>query len=110
MGMATFSSNSEPTPPVPPSRDRQVVALHPAGDHHGGFADHGIDFARHDGRSRLDRRQCNLKQPPSWAGAHPTQIVGNLGERDRDRPQKAGRFDHTIPGGLGFKMILGLGK
>src|ERR1700689_3135256 len=54
------------------------VDLH--ADHSHGFALRGVDFAGHDGRSRLVFWDGDFSQSAARAGSQPANVVGNLHE------------------------------
>ncbi|GAA3047234.1 hypothetical protein GCM10020000_29160 [Streptomyces olivoverticillatus] len=49
-------------------------------------------------------------RPVRGAGAHPAQIVGDLGEADRDGAQLAAGLHQPVAGALGLEVVAGLGQ
>ena len=66
--------------------DRRVVADHLRADLQHDLRDHRVDLARHDRGALLQLGQEQLADAGARAGAHHRQVVGDLGQRDRDRP------------------------
>ena len=52
----------------------------------------------------------DLGEPAPRARGHPAQVVGDLVERDGDRPQHPGRLDEGVAGSLGLEVVTGLGE
>ena len=46
------------------------------------FCHDRIDFARHDGRTRLTSRQFQFVEAAAWTGSHEAEIVGHLDEHE----------------------------
>ena len=69
-------------------RDGRVVADDLEADHVEHLGHDGVDFARHDGRSRLHRRERNLGESGARSGAEQAQIVGDLGQVEREGTQR----------------------
>ena len=84
-GSMTFSSK---LPAAPPKRDRRVVADDLGADLADRLADDRVDLARHDRRARLQVGDRDLGQPGPRPGAHQPQVVADLVQADRDRPQR----------------------
>ena len=72
--------------------DGSIVANHFKADlvHH--FGDHGVDLARHDGRTRLTRWQLDVAHTSLWAGRQQTQVIADLGQFDGNTLQNAGNI------------------
>ncbi len=86
-------------------RDRGVVADHLRGHLRDRLGDHRVDLARHDRAARLQVRQLDLAETGQRARAHPPDVVGDLGQRDRDRAQRAGRLDQPVAGRLRLERV-----
>ena len=52
---------------------------------------------------------CSSPRPVFGPGAHPAQVVADLGERDGDRAQRAGCLDEAVAVGLRLEVVLRLG-
>ena len=46
-----------------------------------------------------------LVEPASWTGREPTDVVGNIEQRDRDGPQLTVTLHQTIALGVGLEMV-----
>ena len=87
-----------------------VVADDLADHHGGGLAQNRVDLTRHDGGARLQIREMDLRKAGEWAGAHHTNVVGNLVEGDSNGAHGAGELDEGVAGSLGLEVVLGLGE
>ena len=72
--------------------------------------DHRVDLARHDRRARLQVGQVQLAEPGARAGAHPAEVVADLGQADRDRAQRAGQLDQPVARALRLEVVARLGQ
>ena len=83
-----------------------VVAEH----HHGclchGLRNHGIDLARHDGRTALPGWQVYLLKTGLWAGAEHAQVRTDLDECHRMGLDNAGHFSKHVCILCGLDQIL----
>src|SRR5690606_23807708 len=80
--------------------DRGVVADHLRADLQRRLRQYRVDLAGHDAGARLQVGQRDLGQAGTRAGAHPAQVVADLGEADRDGAQLAGQLDQTVAGAV----------
>ena len=87
--------------------DRGVVTDHLRGHLGNRLRDNRIDLARHDRAARLQVRQLNLAETGQRPGAHPADVVGDLGQRHRDRAQGARRLDQPVAGRLRLERVYG---
>ena len=61
-------------------------------------------------RAGLQVGQADLAQAGARAGAHPADVVADLGQADRDGAQLAGRLDQPVAGALRLEVVAGLGQ
>src|SRR6476469_2821070 len=94
----------------PRRRDGGVVADHLGTHHEGGLGHDRVDLAGHDARPRLQVGQADLAQARPRTGAHPAQVVADLGEADGDDLGAAAEPDHGVLGGLGLEVVVGRAK
>src|SRR2546430_1954790 len=87
-------------------RDRHVVANHRDADLHDRFGDDRIHLARHDRRTRLDRRKIQLPQARVGSRAQPPEVVRDLDRRHGHGSNRPARFDEGLLGGLCLKVVL----
>ena len=106
MGMATLSSKSEPTPPVPPTQRPSLPCTRQATI----MADSQITGLTLPGMmdDPVEPPAMQPNNPPRGPDPIQRRSLAIL-VRDRNRTQNP-EACHTIAGGLGFKMIVGLGK
>ncbi len=91
-----------------------------AGHGHGGVVgvdldahhDHGlalgrVDLAGHDRRPRLVLGEVELAQPGPGARPKPAEVVGDLDQRGRQRPQRPTGHDHGVVGGESGELVGG---
>src|SRR5450432_3679878 len=71
---------------------------------------HGVDLARHDGRTRLGCRQFDFRQTRARSRTEPANIIGNLGDTAGNHNQLTGDLDAVVTTGLRFEMIARLTK
>ena len=90
--------------------DGGVVADDLGTDHAHRLGDHRVHLARHDRRARLQVGDVDLAQPGARTGAHPAQVVGDLEEADRHRPQLARCLDEAVLGALRLEVVARLGQ
>ena len=88
-------------------RDGDVVTDDLSGDHHHRLADDRIDLPGHDRRTRLHGGQVQLAQPRTRSRAHPPEVVRDLQEADRDRPEGPARLEEGVLRPLRLEMVLG---
>ena len=86
--------------------DRGVVADHLRADLGHGLGEHRVDLAGHDRRAGLQVGQLDLAKPGERTRTHPAHVVGDLGQRNRDRAQRAGALDEPVARGLRLERIL----
>ena len=67
----------------------------------------GLTLPGHDRRARLVGRQDELAQPAARARSEPADVVGDLGERHRQRAQRGARLDEGVVGGQGGELVGG---
>ena len=91
-------------------RDRGVVSDHLGHDLLHGLGDDRIDLARHDRRSRLQIGDVDLGEPRVRAAPHPSDVGGDLVERDGDHTTHAGCLDQRIASTLRFEVVTRLGE
>ena len=65
-----------------------------------------VHLAGHDRRARLQVGQVQLAEPGARPGAHPAQVVADLGQADRDDAQLAGQLDQRVARGLRLQAVL----
>ena len=85
--------------------DGGVVADHLRGDLRADLADHGVDLAGHDRRALLQLGQGSSAEPGARARPHPAQVVGDLGQRDRDDLEGARDLHQGVAVGLGLEVV-----
>ena len=102
--MRTLSSK---LPCEPADGDRHVVADHLRADLEHDLGDHRVDLAGHDRGALLELGQEELADARARAGAHQRQVVGDLGQRDRDHLQRARELDQRVAVALRLERILG---
>ena len=83
-----------------------IIALHMEHRHVQHLGHDRVDFARHDRRPWLYRRQANLIQPRRRAAAQQAQVVGDASQGDGQRAHRCAEM-----GGVGhalhpFKQIV----
>ena len=88
-------------------RDRGVVADHLRGDLQHDLREHRVDLAGHDRGALLQLGQEQLADAGARAGAHQREVVGDLGQRDRDDLQRAGELDQRVAVALRLERVLG---
>ena len=91
-------------------RDGRVVADDLRRDLRRGLRQHRVDLARHDRAARLQVGQTDLAESGERARSHPADVVGDLGQRDRDGAQGARRLDEAVACGLGLERVLRRGQ
>ena len=106
-GIITLSSK---LPAAPAHDDGGVVADHLGADHQRRLRQHRVDLAGHDARPRLQVGQPDLGQPGGRPAGQPAQVVADLGEADRDRPQHAAQLDEGVAAALGLEVVARLGE
>jgi len=81
---------------LPADRDRHVIANDLRANHGHSLRNYRIHFARHDARSRLQRRELYLPDTGQRSRIHPSKIVGDLRKAHREDPQLPGRLNGRI--------------
>ncbi len=93
-------------PPVAPLKATRLVVAHHAGrDLHHALAHHRVDLARHDRAARLAVGQHDLVEAAARAAAEPADVVGDVEQRDGDRPQLAVALDQAVALGVGLEVV-----
>ena len=107
-GSITLSSK---LPDGAAERDRGVVADHLRAHHRARLGDHRVHLAGHDRRARLQVGQVDLGEPGARAGAHPAQVVGDLGAATTAIVRScAGQLDEPVAGALRLEVVARLGQ
>ena len=84
---------------------RHIVPHH-LGRHHGQrFGLGGVDFARHNGRTRLVIGNNNFTNSATGSRRKHADIVANFHQRNRNAAKRPGHFDQGIVGRQGFKFV-----
>lgn len=89
--------------------DGGVVADDAGADHEDRLRNDRVDLAGHDRRARLQVGDVQLAQPGVGAGAHPAQVVVDLGEADGQHAERAGGLDQGVAGALRLEVVARLG-
>ena len=90
--------------------DGDVVAEHLAAHHGHRFALGRVDFARHDGRTRLVFGDFDFAQTAARAACQPADVVGDFVQACRQRFQCARSGNGGIASAQGFKFVRRAGK
>ena len=86
-------------------RDCGVIADDARAHHQHGLRDDRVDLAWHDRRPRLEVGDVQLADARVRAGPHPTQVVADLGETNRDRAKRSGCVDQAVTIGLSLEVV-----
>jgi len=93
--MAVFSSKA---PAVAPKPMAASLLVHR-------FGDHRVDLAGHDRAAGLQVGEADLGHAGPGPTAHQPQIVGDAGQGEGDRPQRARRLDDGVAAALGLEVV-----
>lgn len=87
--------------------DGQVAGDHLVGRLVNSFRDHGIDFAGHNGRTRLPCRQRDFAEPGSWAAGQQPKVVAHFAELDGEALEYPREQHEGAHIGGGFHQVAG---
>ncbi len=85
--------------------DGHVIGHHLHRDHGERLALGRIDLARHDRRPGLILGDLQLGESGTGPARHQADVVGDLVERDRQRPQRSGKLHQRIVGALNRELV-----
>ena len=106
-GSITLSSK---LPAAPPKATAASLPMTCADDLAHRLGDDRVDLARHDRAARLQVGDADLAETGARPAAHPTQVVGDLHERHRDRAQHARRLDERVARALRLEVVARFGE